>query len=197
MKENEKDKVTENLQEEKRILLETLIRVNGTNVIVPNVKGEILLGRATYATAESHGLPGKFMLPGGAIDRNELPYLGAQSEVLEESAYYISDDQLTMIGLLKQKFQRVAAEGLVVLYEAQLAETHRNRITVSPEMKDLRFFSKEEIIELHRQKEILNGYMRPIVHYWKYKEGLQSRFPFEVALYSPVDYYYGGTYYKF
>jgi ADP-ribose pyrophosphatase YjhB (NUDIX family) len=183
------------LQEEKDIIIKNAQRMNGTSVIITDGT-KILLGRANYAADAYAGKIGSYMLPGGAIDRNELPIFGAASEVDEETAYVTNDSDLNLIAVFKQRSQKVVAfEGLVLLYEAKTYRERGSRIVATPELVDVEFFTKNEIFDLYNKGEIYRGYMRILIHYFKYKDKLYSSSVFEKALFDQVDYFYKSKYY--
>ena len=121
-------------------LKKALSRLNGSNVIVENQEEEILVGRSKYGTK-------LFMLPGGGIERGELPKHAGAAEAEEETNVVIEEKNLTLIGYFIQRIKYVeSASGVLFLYwttiysDAEIASE-------TEEFTDIQFMSFDEFME--------------------------------------------------
>lgn len=147
---------------------------NGSNVIIEDKddKDKVLWVKANYGDK-------KWMLPGGRIERGELPKHAAQSETEEESGFIVYENDLELIGLFTQK-----PDGLVALYKALKYEGKLLKKSTA-EITERKFFSKEWVIT--NKEEFGLGYLRLYIHYLRAKDGIVKT-PIECRLADPVDY---------
>ncbi|MCX6752983.1 MAG: NUDIX hydrolase [Candidatus Nomurabacteria bacterium] len=174
-----KSKKKEIEDEEKLILIEkALKRLNGVNVIIEDEENRILVGRATYGDK-------LFMLPGGGIDRGELPMHAAMSEVEEEFGVIIQEQDLELIAYFIQRLKGVqSASGILFLFKCN-KHTQERLIAFEPELEDIQFMSVEEIF--NRQDEFGLAYKRMILAYLRIKAGF-DQIPKEGRLSETVEY---------
>lgn len=165
-------------------LKKALSRLNGSNVIVENQEEEILVGRSKYGTK-------LFMLPGGGIERGELPKHAGAAEAEEETNVVIEEKNLTLIGYFIQRIKYVeSASGVLFLYwttiysDAEIASE-------TEEFTDIQFMSFDEIME--RKDEFGTGYLRAIVWWKRRKDGIDTE-PVEKRLSDKVDYIHNGKF---
>lgn len=159
--------------EEKIRLIElALKKINGVNVILKDNENKILVGRSTYGEQ-------KYMLPGGAIERGELPKHAAISEVEEETGFVIEEKDLTLAGYFTQRLPGVqSAQGTLFLFECTNWEK-QELVSIKPELVDIEFMSFQDIVN---KKELFGlGYLRMIISYFRLNQGLEER-PFEKRL---------------
>ncbi len=159
-----------------------LKRLNGTNVIVENENEGILVGRSTYGER-------KFMLPGGGIDRGELPKHAATSETEEETGVLIQEEDLELIAYFIQRLVGVqSASGIVFLFKCT-NHAQEKLITFTPELTDIQFMPIDEIFA--RQAEFSFAYFRMILMYLRIKAGFE-KIPMEARLSETVEYFHNG-----
>lgn len=168
---------------EKLILIEkALKRLNGTNVIIENELGGILVGRSTYGEK-------LYMLPGGAIERGELPKHATCSETEEETGGLIEEQDLELIAYFIQRLKGVqSASGIVFLFKCT-KHTQEKLVAFTPELTDVQFMSIDEIFE--KQNEFGVGYFRMILTYLRIKVGF-DKIPKESRLADEVEYVHNG-----
>ncbi|MCC6520883.1 NUDIX hydrolase [Candidatus Nomurabacteria bacterium] len=172
---NDKDKLA--------LIEQALKKLNGTNVIVENEKGNILVGRSTYGEK-------LYMLPGGAIERGELPRHAAISETEEETGVVIQEDDLELIAYFIQRLKGVqSASGNLFLYRCN-KHAQEKLIAFTPELTDIEFMPVEKIFE--KQKEFGVAYFRMILTHLRIKDGFEQT-PKEARLSDVVEYIYKGN----
>ncbi len=166
---------------EKLALIEkALKRLNGTNVIVEDENGGILVGRSTYGEK-------KFMLPGGGIDRGELPKHAVMSEADEETGVLFQEEDLVLIAYFIQRLVGVqSASGIVFLFKCT-KHVSEELLTITPELTDVQFMSIDEIFE--SQAEFGVGYFRMILTHLRIKAGYEKT-PKESRLSDTVEYFH-------
>lgn len=157
--------------------------VNGAAVIVTNNEGSILCVRANYGKKQ-------WILPGGGIERGEIPRHGGISELAEETGFLALEKDLTLIGLFTQRVvengHEVDVAGLLCLYhctkyEGTLAEK------VDEEISARAFFSIEEVVALYQKGEFGRGYAAMTIHFDNIRRGLATPV-IEARLSDPVAY---------
>ena len=146
-------------------------RGNGANVVVLNSESEILVVQQNYGE-------GKWMLPGGEIERGESASHAGQEETEEESGVLIDATKLRLIAFFVQR-----PKGFVFLFEAK---TFSGEISgPTSEIAEVKFMSFPEILE-SREKFGL-AYIRMIIRYMRCIQDIDS-VPFEGRLSDPVEY---------
>lgn len=169
---------TEKLQ----LIERALKKLNGVNVIVEDENGKILVGRSTYGEQ-------LFMLPGGGIERGELPKHAAVSETEEETGIIIEEDCLELISCFIQRLKGVqSASGNLFLYRCR-SYTHSELVAFVPELTDIKFMSFDEIVS--RKNEFGLAYFRMILMFMRIKDGFEKT-PKEARLSDIVEYFYKG-----
>ena len=140
-------------------ILELLERLNGSNVIITDSEGRILTFRAKYGAKQR-------MIPGGKLERNELPQYAGQSECEEETGLY---PEFLSLKLVASFMQRIAGlpnvRGFNFLF---VSDKYQGGLQDSNESEDLKFMNIEEIIQ--RKDEFQTSYIRMILYYWKWKQ---------------------------
>ena len=171
-----------NDSEKLKLIERALKKLNGVNVIIENDKQEILVGRSTYGEK-------LFMLPGGGIERGELPKHAALSETEEETGIIIQEEYLELIACFIQRLKGVqSASGNLFLYRCN-TYTHSELIAFTPELLDIQFMSLENI--LSRREEFGLAYIRMIIMAMRIKNGYE-KIPKEARLSDTVEYIHNG-----
>lgn len=168
---------------EKLILIEkALKKLNGVNVIVEDSQGNVLVGRSTYGEK-------LFMLPGGGIERGELPKHAAVSEAEEETGVIIEEDNLQLIACFIQRLKGVqSASGNLFLYLCK-SYVKSELVAFIPELTEIKFMSFDEIIQ--RREEFGLAYLRMILMSKRIQDGFDKA-PKEAKLSDVVEYFYKG-----
>jgi len=160
------------LERVKKELAEAKDLKNGSNLIVVDEHGKILVVRERTRKR-------LWMLPGGEIERGEAPGHASQSETEEESGIISDEANYRLIGHFVQR-----PKGLVVLYE-----THKFSGEPSAEhsadTSEARFMSFEEIVE--KKDEFWTGYLRMILRYKRCILGI-DKIPYEGRLSDVVEF---------
>jgi ADP-ribose pyrophosphatase YjhB (NUDIX family) len=168
---SEIEALREELEKVKTQLRVTKDLKNGSNLIVLNEHGQILV-------VKEKSRKKLWMLPGGEIERGESPRHAAQSETEEESGIISDEATYKLIGIFVQK-----PKGLLTLYE-----TSRFSGEISTEYSDdtseARFMSFEEIIE--KPEDFRTAYLRLIIHWRRYSKGIDKA-PIEGRLSDEVE----------
>ena len=166
---------------EKLQLIESALKkLNGVSVIIEDADGSILVGRSTYGEK-------LFMLPGGGIERGELPKHAAVSETEEETGIIIEEDHLELIACFIQRLKGVqSASGNLFLYRCT-TYTHSELVAFIPELTDIKFMSFDEIFS--KRKEFGLAYLRMILMGMRIKAGFEKT-PKEARLSDTVEYIY-------
>jgi ADP-ribose pyrophosphatase YjhB (NUDIX family) len=146
-------------------------RGNGANVIVLSPTGEILVVQQNYGE-------GKWMLPGGEIERGESASHAGQEETEEESGIWIDATKLRLIAFFVQR-----PKGFVFLFEAK--EFSGEISGPTSEIAEIKFMSFREILDSKEKFGL--AYIRMITHYMRCIKGIDL-IPFEGRLCDPVDY---------
>jgi 8-oxo-dGTP pyrophosphatase MutT (NUDIX family) len=154
------------LKENHERLLNALKRLNGSNLIVPNKKGEVLVGRAKYGEK-------KLMLPGGAVERGEKPSHAAISETEEETGIIVQETATRKLGMYLQRIAGVeSATGFLFLYEAKEYSGSIPEGSETEELTDIQFMSISQVIDKHFEDDFSLAYVRMIIHFAQIKKGL-------------------------
>lgn len=179
-----KNKMENNLNDKEKLTLieKALKRLNGVNVIIENEKEDILVGRSTYGEK-------LYMLPGGGIDRGELPKHAVASETEEETGTLIEEQDLELIAYFIQRLKGVqSASGIVFLFRC-VKHTQEKLVTFTPELTDVKFMSINEIFE--KQTEFGVAYFRMILTHLRIKAGFEKT-PKEARLADTIEYFHNG-----
>jgi len=145
--------------------------VNGSNVIIEREDGKVLMVKGSYKY---------WMLPGGGVERAELPSHAAMEEVLEETGFIIPRrSDLRLISLLTQKvvFKKVTipTSGLVTLYTIRM-EACEGSIATRPNDEILKrdFKSIDQIVSMYNrdQKSVGLGYVRMLLIFDMIRRGV-------------------------
>lgn len=183
--EDEKIQKIMELEEEIVLYHKTLKRLNGTNIIFENKEKEILLGWDKY-----HQM---FALPGGAIERGELPKESAQSEAREETGIIADVCEMHYLGMFLQRLPKAhEVRGFVYLYVCQsFTDTELQKET--KEMTDIQFYNQEFIMNLimNQPEKIGRGYAKMLLQYFRIRDGYDHR-NFEKRLSDDYDYLWNG-----
>jgi 8-oxo-dGTP pyrophosphatase MutT (NUDIX family) len=170
-------------KEKIELIEKALKKINGVNVMIKNDKGKILVGRSTYGEK-------LFMLPGGAVERGELPKHAAASETEEETGIIIEERDLILIGYVTQRLKGLqSAQGTVFIYECT-KYSEQQLMSFTPELIDISFMSFEEIYE--RKNEFGLGYLRMIIAYHRVIEKYEPVIPFERRLSDSIEIFFNG-----
>jgi ADP-ribose pyrophosphatase YjhB (NUDIX family) len=133
---------------------EKIKKLNGTNVIVVNEKKEILTFKSNYGNKT-------IMLPGGSLERNELPHHAGQSECEEETGLYPENSSMQLICILMQRVPGIPdVRGYNFLY---LSNKVQGTIWESNEGEMPKYLSVKEVFE--RRAEFGTSYLKMIAHY--------------------------------
>lgn len=160
-----------------------LKKLNGSNVIIENEDGHILVGRSTYGEK-------KLMLPGGAVERGELARHAAMSETEEETGVAVQEEDLQLYGFFIQRIPKLqSAFGFLFLYHCNQYMSEEHVTISSPELEDVRFWSVEEIMA--NRDAFGLAYIRMIIAFLRVKEKRDKK-PFERKLSDKIDYVYNG-----
>lgn len=171
--------------EELEKLKKNLGRLNGSNLIVEDNQGSILVGRAKYGRKQ-------FMLPGGAIERGERPVHAAVSETEEETKIVVQENDCKFLGTFLQKIAGVeSVTGFLFLYATTIFSGELPENGETKELKEIQFMPIEEIIKRHLDGDFSLAYVRMIAYHELIKEGLFGSC-FEKRLSEPVLYLYKG-----
>lgn len=171
-------------EEELVKLKEALKKLNGSNLIVENPQGEILVGRSTYGEK-------LFMLPGGGIERGELSKHAAILETEEETKVIVEEKNLTLIGHFVQRIKYVeSASGILFVWWTTIY-SDAEIVSQTIEFTDIQFMSFDEIMK--RKDEFGLGYLRAIIWWKRRKDGIDTS-PVEKRLSDKVDYMYKGEF---
>lgn len=136
-----------------------LQRLNGSNVIITNDKGEILSFQATYGKKLR-------MLPGGALERNEMPQDAGLSETEEELGVYLPHSSLTLVAVYMQRVAGVSdTRGFNFLFAS---ENYKGKVESSDEANNPEFQPYETI--LANKDEWSTAYLRMVIHYVRWRE---------------------------
>lgn len=147
-------------------------RGNGANVIVLNSSDEILVVRQNYGE-------GRWMLPGGEIERGESPRHATQEETEEETGLLIDESNLRLIAFFVQR-----PNGIVFLYETKIFSGEIVK-DPTPEINEVQFMDFQEMLD--RRNEFSLGYARMIARYRRCIQGL-DKIPYEGRLSDTVEY---------
>ncbi|MEK7579325.1 MAG: NUDIX hydrolase [Patescibacteria group bacterium] len=142
------------------------VKVNGANVVIEGPDETFLLELGSY---------GRWMLPGGGVERAELPVHAGMDETLEETGLIVAQEDLQLIALLVQKVvrggQTIPISGIVALYRC---DKYDGKLPTEPndEVVEWKFVTFERALELYQQGKLLRGYMRMLVIYDNIRRGL-------------------------
>lgn len=157
---------------------ERVSRLNGANVIRVNKKGEILNFQSKYGNK-------KRMLPGGKLERNELPQHAVQSETEEETGEYPTNQSLQVIGIFLQRVPGITdVRGFNILF---FSDEAIGVLASSDESEMPEFWPPEKIIA--QRKEFDTSYVRMVAYYLKWKEDAIVR---SVRLSEPISILFEG-----
>lgn len=148
---------------------------NGANLIVVNSSNSILVVREKTRKQ-------MWMLPGGEVERGEIPSHAAQSETEEETGLITDSVDFRLVAILVQR-----PKGVVFLYE-----THKFRGEVvvpahSQEVQEARFMTLAEMVEEERAERFRTGYLRMVLRYMRCIHGIDP-VPYEGSLRDEVDF---------
>lgn len=146
---------------------------NGSNLIVLDKDERILVVREK--TREK-----RWMLPGGGIERGELPLHACITETEEESGLLVPSAHIRLIGHFVQQ-----PIGVVFLYETHY---YKGEIVITEDNEDVseaRFMSLEEIVA--NAQDFRLAYLRMIARYMRCRFGLDPT-PYEGSLADKVEF---------
>lgn len=138
--------------------------LNGAHIIVINQKGEILNFKSKYGEK-------KRMLPGGKLERNELPQHAVQSESEEETGLYPENQSLQLIGVFMQRVPGITEiRGFSILF---FSDKTMGKLIESDEGEFPEYWPPEKIIS-ERDKFIVST-PRLVAYYLKWVEDKKVR----------------------
>jgi 8-oxo-dGTP pyrophosphatase MutT (NUDIX family) len=152
---------------------------DGAFGIIEDTEQRILMGRAAYGAK-------LLQLPGGGVERGELPSTAAANEILEETGLFVSRENLTLIAILGQlravwEGKTIGIAGNVFLYHVTAYE---GDLFDQPddEILERKFLSVEEIIAGYDQKRVARGAARMVLIFDAIRRGTITRLPYEGML---------------
>ena len=145
---------------------------NGAFLVVVNAKGELLLVKR-----KKNGL---WELPGGTIERGELPAHAAQEETEEESGVLTDAVTFTFVAQFTQR-----PYGIVNLYETRKSSGRIDVPEDSDEVLAARWMSFEQIIK--QPKKMGTGALRMILR-WRRCSLKIDKMPYEGHLSASVEF---------
>ena len=149
-------------------MIDEHVKVNGANVVVENDAGEVLMVKGSY---------GYWMLPGGGVERAELPGHAALGEALEEAGLVIERADLRLIAILVQKVvhekKTLPISGFVCLYHCSNFSGELSTEKTN-EIHERRFMPLDEIFNAYEQDPQLmrRPYVKMLAYYEQIKNGL-------------------------
>src|ERR1035437_4533901 len=164
---------------ELQALKKAIDRINGVNSILENEEGEIAILRQNYVEK-------KLMLPGGGVERGELPKHACTEETDEETGLLVEETDLIFQG---QLIQRVPVHGygnipgFVNLYWTKKFTGNLIKLPIQ-EVSEIEFMDINQILQ--RRNEFSLAYLRMIIHHLRIISGLVKS-PIEVRLSDSVD----------
>ena len=148
---------------------------NGANLIVVDNSAAMLVVREKTRKQ-------MWMLPGGEVERGEVPSHAAQSETEEETGIITDSADFRLVALLVQR-----PKGVVFLYETR---HYRGDIVVpahSLEVQEAKFMTLAEIVSEAKAERFRTGYVRMILRYMRCVHGIDP-IPYEGSLRDEVDF---------
>ena len=146
------------------------LKVNGSNVIIEGSDGKVLMIRGSY---------GYWMLPGGGIERAELPVHAAMDEALEETNLLVAKEDLQLVALMVQKVVHkgvtLPLSGLLTLYRcAKYAGELFTKAT--QEVVEWRFMDLDEVLALYDKdpNSVRRSYLKLLIIHDNIRHGLLS-----------------------
>jgi len=158
------------------ILTENRDQKNGANLIVLDEAQRLLIVREK--TRES-----KLMLPGGGIERGEVPTHAAQSETGEETGIITDESHFRLVGYFAQR-----PSGVVFLFETSRYSGEISIADDNPDTSEAKFMGLDDIIQ--RKEEFRLAYLRMILRYARCMQGL-DQMPYQGRLSDTVEYFHG------
>ena len=140
---------------------------NGANVIYRNSADRFLVVQDIKTM--------RWQLPGGGVEKGESFDTTAARELFEETGYCIFEDELVRMADFKQKARNPTTgelvDGICRLYVANRLYGELRREPNS-EIARARFMSYDEIMDMDRRDHFNIGYIRMILHYLRWRNGL-------------------------
>lgn len=143
------------------------IKPNGANVLIEGPGGDtVLMVLGSY---------GKWMLPGGGVERGELSVHAAMEEALEETGLILDRKDLELIALLVQKVvhnqKPVPMSGIISLYRCSKYEGELFT-KPTPEVVEWRFMTLTEVLALYDEEKAGRPYVKMLIIHDNIKRGL-------------------------
>lgn len=142
--------------------MEKVTHKKGCGVIIINNENKILLGQRVKAKTNEIAM--QWCIPGGGIEHNEMPIIGAIREVEEETSLIINSENLSHIAMTNQR-----AANSVTTDHTFATKIYYGEVKDNPsEMINYKWFSINEILNLSSSGKIYPATIVSIANYMNY-----------------------------